>query len=132
MELLLGLNLKFYTSVAKGLKLKVRKFWELIPPFVEVTREKLVGLTFKKEFQLRRFPIVRNCIRQKQPSKRFRSSRRCYSVKQLFRKLLEPFQENIRCRVLVLVDLRADCLEQLFHTKMTPSLIFSLNFLNIT
>ena len=69
MELLLGRNLKFYTSVAKGLELKVRKFWELIPPFVEVTRKKLVGLTFKKEYQLRRFPIVRNCIRQKQPSK---------------------------------------------------------------
>ena len=26
----------FITSVAKGLKLKVRKFWELIPMFVEV------------------------------------------------------------------------------------------------
>ena len=27
----------------KGLKLKVRKFWGLIPSFVEVTGEKLVG-----------------------------------------------------------------------------------------
>ena len=36
--------LKFYTSVAKELKLKVRKFWGLIPTFVEVTGEKLVGL----------------------------------------------------------------------------------------
>ena len=35
--LALGTNLKFYTSVAKGLKLKVRKFWGLIPTFVEVT-----------------------------------------------------------------------------------------------
>ena len=35
-------NLKFYTSMAKGLKLKVRKFWGLIPMFVEVTGEKLV------------------------------------------------------------------------------------------
>ena len=35
--------MKFYTSVAKGLKLKVRKFWGLIPMFVEVTEEKLVG-----------------------------------------------------------------------------------------
>ena len=36
-------NLKFYTSLLKGLKLKVRKFWGLIPTFVEVTGEKLVG-----------------------------------------------------------------------------------------
>ena len=34
--------LKFYTSVKKGLKLKVRKFWEISPTFVEVTEEKLV------------------------------------------------------------------------------------------
>ena len=44
--LALGMALKFYTSVAKGLKLKVRKFWGLIPTFVEVTREKLVGGSF--------------------------------------------------------------------------------------
>ena len=31
--------MKFYTSVAKGLKLKVRKFLGLIPMFVEVTGE---------------------------------------------------------------------------------------------
>ena len=41
-----GIALKFYTSVAKGLKLKVRKFWGLIPTFVEVTGEKLVGGPF--------------------------------------------------------------------------------------
>ena len=41
--LVLGTNLKFYTSVGKVLKLKVRKFWELIPTFVEVTGEKPVG-----------------------------------------------------------------------------------------
>ena len=29
--------------VAKGLKLKVRKFWGLTPTFAEVTGEKLVG-----------------------------------------------------------------------------------------
>ena len=39
----LGVNLEFYTSVANGLKLKVRKFWGLIPTFAEVTEEKLVG-----------------------------------------------------------------------------------------
>ena len=36
--------MKFYTSVAKGLKLKVRKFWGLIPTFVEIREEKLVGV----------------------------------------------------------------------------------------
>ena len=41
--LTLGMALKFYSSVAKGLQLKVKKFWVLIPTFVEVTREKLVG-----------------------------------------------------------------------------------------
>ena len=44
--LALGTNLKFYTSVAKGLKLKVRKFWWIIPTFVEITGEKLVGGLF--------------------------------------------------------------------------------------
>ena len=39
----LGTNLNFYTSVAKGLKLKVRKLLGLISTFVEVTGEKLVG-----------------------------------------------------------------------------------------
>ena len=44
--LALGTNLKFYTSVAKGLKLKVKKFWGLNHTFVEVTGEKLVGGPF--------------------------------------------------------------------------------------
>ena len=43
--LALGTNLKFFTSVATGLKLKVTKFWRLNPTFVEVTGEKLVGGT---------------------------------------------------------------------------------------
>ena len=34
--------LTFYTSMAKGLKLKLRNFWGLSPTFVEVTGEKLV------------------------------------------------------------------------------------------
>ena len=41
-----GTNLRFYTSVEKGLKIKVGKFWGLIPSFVEVTGEKLVGGAF--------------------------------------------------------------------------------------
>ena len=44
--LALDTNLKFFTSVVKGLKLKVKKFWELIPTFVEVTGEKLVEEAF--------------------------------------------------------------------------------------
>ena len=41
--LALGKNLKFYTRTAKGLKIKVRKFLELNPMFVEVTGGKPVG-----------------------------------------------------------------------------------------
>ena len=43
LALALGTNLKFSTSLSKGLKLKVRKFCGLIPTFAEVTGEKLVG-----------------------------------------------------------------------------------------
>ena len=39
-------NLKFYTSVEKGFKLKFRKFWGLIPIFVKITMEKLVRSAF--------------------------------------------------------------------------------------
>ena len=42
----LGTNWKFYTSVVKGLKLKVRKFWEIILTSAEVTRKKLIGRPF--------------------------------------------------------------------------------------
>ena len=38
--------LKFHTSVAKGLKLKEKKFVGLIPTFVEVAGAKLVRGTF--------------------------------------------------------------------------------------
>ena len=37
------MNLKFYASVTKGLNIKVRKFRGLVPTFLEVTGEKLVG-----------------------------------------------------------------------------------------
>ena len=40
LRLALGTNLKFYTNLSKGLKLKARKFWELILTFVEVTWQK--------------------------------------------------------------------------------------------
>ena len=48
LELTLGIALKFYTSVVKKLKLYVRKFWRLIPKFVGVTVEKLVGVPFRR------------------------------------------------------------------------------------
>ena len=44
--LALDMVLKFYTSVVKRLKLKVKKLWGLIPTIVEVTGEKLVGCLF--------------------------------------------------------------------------------------
>ena len=42
----IGMDLKSYASVAKGSKLKVRKCCGLIPTFVEVTEEKVVGGAF--------------------------------------------------------------------------------------
>ena len=42
----LGTNFKFYTSMAKGLKLKVRKFLGLISTFVKTTSKKLIGQPF--------------------------------------------------------------------------------------
>ena len=44
--MVVGISLKFYTSVAKGSKLKVRKFWGLIATFAEAKGEKLVGGPF--------------------------------------------------------------------------------------
>ena len=48
--LALDTNLKFYTSVEKELKLKVRKFWGLILTLVELIGEKLVGGLFNSKF----------------------------------------------------------------------------------
>ena len=42
----LGMALKSYTTVAKGVKLKVRKSRGLISTFAEVTEEKLVEVPF--------------------------------------------------------------------------------------
>ena len=41
--LALGMALKFYTSVAKGMKFKDKTFWGLIHTIAEVTGEKLLG-----------------------------------------------------------------------------------------
>ena len=42
----LSTNLKLHTSAEKGLKQKDRTFWGIIPTFVEVTGEKLIGGAF--------------------------------------------------------------------------------------
>ena len=44
--MILGMALKSYTCVAKGLKVNFRKFLGLIPAFAEVTEEKLVEGSF--------------------------------------------------------------------------------------
>ena len=44
------MSLKFYTRVAKGLKLKVEKFWGLIRMFVEVTGGLFAQIPFYREF----------------------------------------------------------------------------------
>ena len=44
--LTLSIALKFYASVAKGLKLKVKRYWGIIATFVEVTGEAMVGGEF--------------------------------------------------------------------------------------
>ena len=44
--LALGIALRCYTTVEKGFKVKVKKFWWLSLTFVKVKREKLVGGAF--------------------------------------------------------------------------------------
>ena len=61
--LALGMTLKFYISVAKGLKLKVRRFCGLSLMFVEVTGEKLVGGAFLPPIlnRIKEYIAHRNC-----------------------------------------------------------------------
>ena len=56
--------LNFYARVAKGLKLKVRKFWWITLMFVEVKREKLVGGLFDSPP-----PPILNRVKNKQKRK---------------------------------------------------------------
>ena len=46
LEILESNDFKIYASVAKGLKLKVEKVWELIPKFLEFT-----GLEFSRSYR---------------------------------------------------------------------------------
>ena len=57
--------LNFYARVAKGLKLKVRKFWWITLMFVEVKREKLVGGLFDSP----PLPPILNRVKNKQKRK---------------------------------------------------------------
>ena len=61
MGLALGMALKFYISMAKGLKLKLGKFYGLISAFVEVTGGKLVGGPFCPPILNRVKVSKRNC-----------------------------------------------------------------------
>ena len=45
--LALVIALKVLTSVAKGLKLKIRKFWGIISMFVEIAEKNLLGTKFE-------------------------------------------------------------------------------------
>ena len=93
--------LKFYTSVTKGLKLKVAKFCWLIPTFVEVTGDKLVRGLFAAPpppfwIGLRRFEIRRACVQD---------TKYCVMIyivicRVLYRKLLAlvRFMINFHCR----------------------------------
>ena len=49
--------------MVKGLKLKVREFWEIIHMFVEVTGEKLVEGLFASPILNKTFPLlIKDCI----------------------------------------------------------------------
>ena len=60
--LALGTNLKFYTSLAKWLKLKVKEFSGLISTFIKVIGGKLVGRAFlvlKRTYVNQKNPIIK-------------------------------------------------------------------------
>ena len=60
-----NMALKFQSSVVKGLKLKVRKFWGLIPTFVEVTGEDLVDRGFLALPILNRVKVIQTIGQRK-------------------------------------------------------------------
>ena len=62
--LALGVALKFYTSLAKGLRLKVIKFFRLIPMFIEVIGEKLVRGLFAPTPILNRVKLTYNVVNE--------------------------------------------------------------------
>ena len=58
--LALGTALKFYTTVEKGLKVKVRRYWRLIPTFIEVAGKKVTvhRYSYSLLFSVIRHPIL--------------------------------------------------------------------------
>ena len=57
--------LKFYTSIAKGLKLKAIKFFGLVRTFAEGTGEKLAGELFRPPLQkLFQTKLERNLLKK--------------------------------------------------------------------
>lgn len=77
---------------------------------------------FIKEDQLKNCSVVRKSIASKAAVLNYSEEavERCY-----IEKFSETSNENIRCRVLLLIKLKAVLSEQLFHTKMTPPQVFS-------
>ena len=100
LEQALVTNFKVYTSVAKGLKLKVRKFWGPIRTFVEVTGEKLVGgkgaflhirLPLPSWIWLKRKEEFMNFwIKEKLILRIYWSRRRSFSMQEVGRKVIFP------------------------------------------
>ena len=88
------MDLKVYTSVVKGLTLKVRKFWGKVPTFAEVTGKKVVGRGL-----FARLPIlnrVRDNVQRKtlQKNKKIHSeNKQCRTLpgKNIFRLLIVMF-----------------------------------------
>ena len=58
MKVVVGMHLKFYTSMRKGLKLKDKKVLRLISTFIEVTRKKLVGWPFSPPSRLNLLQMI--------------------------------------------------------------------------
>ena len=83
--LALGKNLKFFTSVAKKIKLEVRKFLRLISTFVKVVGEKLVGGLFASPpspivNRVKRFYRYCGCFKTTTQTSIFSSEGSAYSI----------------------------------------------------
>ena len=107
LRLTLGTSLKFYSNVSKGLKLKTRKFWRLIPTFAEVTEEKLVG---RGNF----LPPITNRVKRTSPctfywkvSKQSKGAVWRCSSKRVFSKISQNLQENMCASVYFEIKLQA-------------------------
>ena len=77
----LDTNLKFCTSVGKGLKLKVKKILGSNPTFVEVTGEKLVGGELFCPPSWIGLKFIAYCIKSWQPLQRYSSCLKFLSKK---------------------------------------------------